>query len=184
MSKKTIAIIEATGNIGSGFAKKLAKGNYRLLLFAHESKKLNSLAEEIRMQTPTVDLDCMGCVAEASWEADIIISAVPPDEEQEMAKKIEPFANRKILVSISNEKNYSLINSKGIGETKRLQKLLPGTKVVKLFNISFDANGIQNLPFITGNDEETLKMVKEILGIAGFDRVQLIKHSASLQKFI
>jgi len=182
MSKKTIAIIEATGNIGSGFAKKLAKGNYRLLLFAHETKKLNSLAEEIRTQTPTADLDCMGCAAEASWEADIIISVVPLDEEKEMAKKIEPFANRKILVGISNEKNYSLINPKGISETKRLQKLLPGAKAVKLFNISFNANGIQNLPFVTGNDEETLKMVKEILEIAGFDHVQLINYSASLEK--
>src|SRR6266496_20532 len=182
MSTKTIAIIEATGNIGSGFAKKLAKGSYRLLLFAHESKKLNSLAEEIRTQTPTVDLDCMGCAAEASWEADIIISIVPLDEEREMAKKIEPFANRKSLVSISNEKNYNLINPKGIGETKRLQKLLPGAKVVKLFNMSFDTNGIKNLPFVIGNDEEALKMVKELLEIAGFDHVQLINYSAPLEK--
>src|SRR6266540_6154308 len=124
MSKKTIAIIEATGNIGSAIAKRLAKGNYRLLLFAHETKKLNSLAEEIKKQTPTADLDCMGCAADASWEADIIISAVPPNEEKEIISKIEPFANRKILISISSKKNYRLIISKAINEAKELQELL------------------------------------------------------------
>jgi 8-hydroxy-5-deazaflavin:NADPH oxidoreductase len=177
MSKKTIAIIEAAGNIGSAIAKRLAKGNYRLLLFAHETKKLNSLAEEIRSQTPTADIDCMGCAAEASWEADIIISAVRLSEQEEIVKKIEPFANRKILISIScNEKNYRLITSRAIRETKGLQKLLPGTKVVKLFNISFDTNGIHSLPFITGNDDEALQTVKEILEAADFDRVQLINQ--------
>jgi predicted dinucleotide-binding enzyme len=175
MSTKTIAIIEATGRIGAAIAKSLAKGDYRLLLFAHETKKLNSLAEQIRKQAPTADLDCMGCAADASWEADIIISAVLPNEEKEMVKKIELFANRKILISIaSNEKNYGVITSKAISDTKGLQKLLPGAKVVKLFTISFDTDGIQSPAFITGNNEEALQTVKEILTIAGFDHVQLI----------
>jgi predicted dinucleotide-binding enzyme len=182
MSKKTIAIIEATGNIGSAFAKRLAKCNYRLLLFAHEPKKLNSLAEEIRTQTPKADLDSMGCAAEASWEADIIISVVSLGEVKEMAKKIQPFANRKILISISNKKEYRLSKSQATHETEELQKLLPGTKVVNLFNISFDTEGIHSLPVITGNDEEALQTVKEILEIAGFEQVQLINQKTNNQK--
>ncbi len=172
MSKQTIAIIDANGSMGSIIAKSLAKGNYRLLLFGHETKKLNSLAEEIRKQTPIADVDCIACAADASWEADIIISAVSPDEEKEIAKKIEPFANRKILISISsNEEKHKLVASKAIKATKELQKLLPGAKAVKLFNISFATNGKQTPAFIAGNDEEALHTVKEILKLAGFDHI-------------
>ncbi len=177
MSKQTIAIIDASRNMGSVIAKSLAKGNYRLLLFAHETKKLNSLAEEIRKQTPKADVDCIACAADASWEADIIISTVSHNEEKEIAKKIESFANRKTLISISsNEENHRPGASKAIKATKELQKLLPGAKVVKLFNTSFATNGKQTPAFIAGNDEEALHTVKEILKLAGFDHILPINY--------
>jgi len=186
MSKKTIAIIGATGNRGSALAKRLAKGNYRLLLFAHEVKKLNSLAEEIRRQFKSADIDCMGCVADASWEADIIIlSAISPNEEKEITAKIERFANRKIVISINDPLDEKLdLISHGIAATKKLQKLLPGAKIAKLFNISFETNfsqplinGKQSAVFIGGNDEEALQAAEEILKMAGFAQVERINQS-------
>ena len=39
-TKKTIAIIGASGNMGSAIAKSLAKSPYRLLLFGKEEAKL------------------------------------------------------------------------------------------------------------------------------------------------
>ncbi|MEO5781727.1 MAG: hypothetical protein ABIQ07_00560 [Ginsengibacter sp.] len=39
-TKKTIAIIGASGNMGSAIAKSLAKSQYRLLLFGKEENKL------------------------------------------------------------------------------------------------------------------------------------------------
>jgi predicted dinucleotide-binding enzyme len=182
MSKKTIAIIGAAGTIGSVIAKSLAKGNYRLLLFEHETKSLDSLAREIRKQIPHADIDCMACAADASWEADIIISTVSLSQEKELAKKIEPFANRKILVSIPSK--YNVDESKAIEETKGLQKLLTGTNVVNLFNISYNTEGVQNPALITGNNDEVLKTVKEILKVAGFDHVHSVNYRLSLEKII
>ena len=189
MSKKTIVIIGATGNRGSAFAKSLAKENYRLLLFAHEAKKLNSLAEEIRKQTQSADIDCMGCAADASWEADIIIAIIPPDEEKETAGKIELFANRKIVISICDsldEKIYRL--SDAITATKELQQLLPGAKVAKLFNIPFDFNfpqpaiGGKKTPIlIGGSDEEALQAAEEILKMTGIDHAERINQHINKQ---
>jgi len=89
MAKKTIAIIGATSKMGSATAKIIAKANYRLLLFGYDRKKLNSLAEEIRITNPSVEIDCMDCAANASWEADIIIPAIPFSVQNEIAQKIQ-----------------------------------------------------------------------------------------------
>jgi short-subunit dehydrogenase len=39
-TKQTIAVIGATGNMGSAISKSLSKGNYRLLLGATDQEKL------------------------------------------------------------------------------------------------------------------------------------------------
>ncbi len=189
MSKKTIAIIGATGNMGSAIAKNLAKGNYRLLLLAHDAKKLNKLSKEIKSTTPSADIDCMGCEKDASWEADIIIPAVPFSAEKEIAEKIRQVANRKIVISISNPLNEtydSLVTSPGTSAAEELQKLLPGAKVVKAFNTSFAANfsqpvidGKRSDAFIAGDDEEAVQTVSEMVKIIGFNPVATNKLSAS-----
>jgi short-subunit dehydrogenase len=38
-TKQTIAVIGASGNMGSAISKSFAKGNNRLLLFANEKKR-------------------------------------------------------------------------------------------------------------------------------------------------
>src|SRR3712207_5931093 len=105
MATKTIAIIGATGKMGTALAKSLASGAYRLLLFASQKEKAEVLADEIRRQSPSADIDCAGCAADASWEADIIIPAVPYAAEKDVADKIRSFATRKIVVSLSNPMN-------------------------------------------------------------------------------
>ncbi|NCU03465.1 MAG: NAD(P)-binding domain-containing protein, partial [Chitinophagaceae bacterium] len=42
-TKRTIAILGASGNMGSAIAKALAKGNDRLLLISKEAEKLEAL---------------------------------------------------------------------------------------------------------------------------------------------
>jgi predicted dinucleotide-binding enzyme len=91
---KTIAIFGASGTTGSAIATSLAK-NYRLLLFAHEPTALARLERVIMEQVPGADIECMGCAADVTWEADVIISTVPLVQEEELASKIEPFTNEK-----------------------------------------------------------------------------------------
>ena len=104
-TKQTIAIIGATGNMGSAISKSLAKGNYRLLLKANDQEKLQALVQEIHGSNSSADVEGIECPKDASWEADIIIAAVPYEAEKEVAEKIREVANQKIVISITNPLN-------------------------------------------------------------------------------
>lgn len=152
VSTKTIAITGATGKIGTALSKNLARSNYRLLLFDHNEEKLSSLVQGIKNIVPSADIDFMNCLASASWEADIVIANVHGGNEEELAEKIEPFTNRKIVINFSDEE---------------LQKILPGATVV---NVSGDKGFLEpnEKLFINGNDDEAIETTADILKTAGF----------------
>lgn len=180
-TKKTIAIIGASGKMGSAIAKSLSKGNYRLLLIANHQEKVEQIIEEIKSENPSADVDSMGCPFDASWEADIIIPAVKYKIEKEVAEKIKQVATQKIVVSISNplNENYSgLITAPKESAAEELQNYLPDSKVVKAFNTVFSGDFFQPVidgklvdVFIAGNDEEALKTVSELVADAGFNPI-------------
>ena len=180
-TKQTIAIIGATGNMGSAISKSLSKGNYRLLLKSDDQEKLNKLAEQIRSTNNNADVETILCPAEASWEADIIVLAVPYQAEKEIAEKIKEVANQKVVVSIANPLNETydgLVTAPDTSAAEELQKLLPGSKVVKAFNTTFAADfsspvidGKQVDAFIAGNDEEALDTVKDMISTVGFNPI-------------
>jgi len=180
-TKQTIAIIGATGSMGSAISKSLSKGNYRLLLKSGDTDKLKKLSSEIKATHPSADLELMTCPTEASWEADIIILAVPFEAEKEITERIRDVANQKIVVSIANPLNQSfdgLVTRPGTSAAEELQKLLPNSKVVKAFNTTFAADfstpvidGKQVDAFIGGNDKEAVETVKELVSTAGFNPI-------------
>ena len=181
MARKTIAIIGATGKMGSALARSLSRGAYRLLLFSGQKEKAEALAGEIRKENPAADIECRLCPADASWEADIIIPAVPYAAEKELAQKISAFATRKIVVSISNPLNgdYSgLLTPSGNSAGEAMQQLLPDARVVKAFNTTYAAdfgqpsiNGQKVDSFIAGDDKESVETVMEMVRTAGFNPV-------------
>src|SRR5687767_2748873 len=187
--KQNIAVIGATGNMGSAISKSLAKGNYRLLLKANDQEKLNQLVSDIKSSNPTADVEAMVCPKDASWEADIIIAAVPYAAEKEVAEKIREVATQKIVVSISNPLNETydgLVTSPGTSAAEELQKLLPHSKVIKAFNTTFAADfsnpvidGKQVDAFIAGDDEEALETVSKIVSTAGFNPINAGKLAVS-----
>lgn len=176
MAKNTIAIIGATEQTGTAIAKNLARGDYRLLLFGHDNQQLTSLAEEIKTLNPKADLDCLSCLVDASWEADIIISAVPAGTEKEIAEKIREVATQKIVMIISDPAERSAGNhTSGCSAAEEIQKLLPDSKVVKTFNTTIAADFARAVAdghpidsFITGNDIEAVQTVTEIVSTAGY----------------
>lgn len=180
-TKQTIAIIGATGNMGSALAKSLAKGNYRLLLKSSRQEDLNKLVEAIKAETPDADIEGMACPREAGWEADVIIPAVPFEAQAEVAERIREVANQKIVVSIANPLNETYTGMVTPGDTsaaEELQKLLPHAKVIKAFNTTFAAdfvspviNGQQVDAFIAGNDTDALETVSELVKTAGFNPI-------------
>ena len=180
-TKQTITVIGATGNMGSAISKSLSKGNYRLLLCSDDKGKVREIINDIKRSNPSADAEVIDCSAQASWEADIIIAAVPFQAEKEVAEKIKEVANQKIVISIANPLNDTydgLLTSPDTSAAEELQKLLPNSKVIKAFNTSFAANfltpvinGKQADAFIAGNDEDALQIVSVLVGTAGFNPI-------------
>lgn len=181
ITKQTIAIIGAGGNMGSAIAKSIAGGNYRLLLFDRNPEQLGSLHEEILQDHPGADVELMNCPHESSWEADIIILAVPHGAEKELADKIRDVATQKIVISIANpiDEDFSeLITDPDTSAAEELQQWLPHSNVVKAFNTTFAADfkqpvidGKQVDTFIAGDDEKAIQTVTEMVEIAGFNPI-------------
>jgi len=179
--KQTIAVIGATGNMGSAILKSLSKGNYKLLLCANEQDKVQTLVQQIKLQNSSADVEAVDCSTEASWEADIIILALPYEAEKEVAEKIREMANQKIVISIANPLNSSyngLVTAVDTSAAEELQKLLPNSKVIKAFNTTFAADfttpvidGKQVDAFVAGNDEDALQTVSELVTTAGFNPI-------------
>ena len=180
-TKQTIAVIGATGNMGSAISKSLSKGNYRLLLCASQPQKGQALAAEIRQSHAAADVETLDCSVDASWEADIIIAAVPYGAEKDVAEKIKEVANQKIVISIANPLNETydgLVTPPDSSAAEELQKLLPQSKVVKAFNTTFAADfatpvidSKQVDAFVAGNDEEAVQTVVELVETAGFNPI-------------
>lgn len=179
-TKQTIAVIGATGNMGSAISKNLAKGNYRLLLCANDKEKLQSLTNDIK-KSATAEVESIECTANVSWEADIIIVAVPYQAESDVAGKIKQVANQKIVVSISNPLNSTyngLLTAPDTSAAEELQKLLPNSKVVKAFNTTFASDfatpviaGKQVDAFVAGSDAQSVQIVSELVKAAGFNPI-------------
>lgn len=177
----TIAVIGATGSMGSALSKSLSKGNFHLLLCANDQNKLQALVQEIQAVHPPAHVEALDCFRNASWEADIIILALPYQAEKEVAAQISEVASQKIVISIANPLNDSfsgLLTSPDSSAAEELQKLLPHSKVVKAFNTTFAADfsqpvidGKQVDAFIAGDDETALATVSELVQTAGFNPI-------------
>ncbi len=174
ITKQTIAIIGAGGSMGSAIAKSISGDNYRLLLFSNDISKVQSLAEEIRQAGSSSDIDERDCKHDACWEADIIILAVSYSMQKEVTEQIKDVATQKIVISTANPTNEVLGQLETSSETsaaEELQKLLPNSKIVKVFNTDFTQWTNQDDVFIAGKDEEALKTVSELVETAGFNPV-------------
>jgi NADPH-dependent F420 reductase len=178
MQRQTITIIGATGSMGSAISKSLSKGNYRLLLCSPDLDKVRMLTKEIKMLNPSAEVESLDCSHTASWEADVIILAVPYNAESEIASQIKEVSNQKIVISIANPMNETfdgLVTPADSSAAEELQKLLPNAKVVKAFNTTFAADfatpvidGKQVDSFLAGNDTDAVETVTELVKTAGF----------------
>jgi predicted dinucleotide-binding enzyme len=177
---KTIAIIGATGSMGSAIAKALsANSNYRLLLMSGDQNKL--VAQKLQLEKSGAEVYALSCAREASWEADIIIVATPYEAEKEVAEKIREVAIGKIVISISNPLNKAyceLVLSPDTSAAEELQKLLPNSKVVKTFNTTFSADFMTPAidsktadAFIAGNNGDAVSTVSELVQSVGFNPI-------------
>jgi 8-hydroxy-5-deazaflavin:NADPH oxidoreductase len=177
--KKTIAIIGAAGNMGSGIARNLAKAGHRILLAGRNQSSLNDLLATIKAATPKADVEVLDCSKEASWEADIIVPAVPYLEQAAVAIRIKDVVTGKIVISIANPLNETydgLVTEATTSAAEELAKLLPHSKIVKAFNTVFAADFTTPMVggktvdnFVAGDDEQAVTTVAELVKDAGFN---------------
>ncbi len=187
--KKAIAIIGAAGNMGSGLARNLAKAGYHILIAGNDQNKLNELVSGIKQDTPNADVEILDCSKEASWEADIIIPAIPFNAQNEAVSKIKDVVTGKIVISIANplNENYDgLVTNPDLSAAEELANLLPYSKIVKAFNTVFAADfaspiidGKTSDVFIAGDDDEAVATVTELVKDAGFNPLIAGKLSMS-----
>ena len=177
MAKKTIAIIGATEMMGTAIAKNLSKAGYRLLLIGDHDEKLQSLVAEIKHTVPSADIECLQCLIDASWEADIIVLALPWGVERKIAERIREVATQKIVIICSCQENHEQNNliTPRISTAEEVQRMLPHSKIVKTFNNTLAADisrciaaGEDIDSFIAGNDPDAVQTVREIISNAGF----------------
>ena len=177
--KQTIAIIGATGTMGSGITRSLAKAGHHILIAGRDKAKLNALLTNIKDLMSNADIDLLDCSREASWEADIIIPAVSYGIQAEVASRIKDVVTGKIVVSIANPLNGTydgLVTESTTSAAEELQKLLPHSKVVKAFNSVFAADfktpsigGKTVDSFVAGDDAQAVAIVATLVRDAGFN---------------
>lgn len=184
--KKTIAIIGATGRMGSVMAYAVAKAGYRTLITDHDQKdllaligKLPLLEGKIRVKLPHSDVGIVVEPKEACWEADIIIPAVPYGAQAAVASEIKEVVTGKIVISVINPFNQTfdgLLTPPTTSAAEELAALLPHSKVVKAFNTIFaevletpQLNGHAADVFVSGDDDEAVAQVMELVKDTGFN---------------
>jgi 8-hydroxy-5-deazaflavin:NADPH oxidoreductase len=179
MRKQSIAIIGAAGHMGSVIARNLAKAGHRLLLAGPKRDQLDELLASIRADTSDADVEILDCSHEASWEADVIIPAIPHAVQGDVAAKIKDVVTGKIVVSITNPLNATydgLVTGPMTSGAEELAVLLPHSKVVKAFNTVFAADfavpilGGKTVDcFIAGDDDQAVATVSQLVMDAGFN---------------
>ncbi len=194
--KKTIAIIGATGQMGSAMAYAIAKAGYRTLITDHDERdllaligKLPFLEGKIRLKAPQSDVGIVVEPKEASWEADIIIPTVPYQAQAEVATEIKDVVTGKIVISVVNPLNQTLnglLTPPTISAAEELAALLPHSNVVKAFNTVFaldfevpKTNGQAVDVFVAGDNDEAVSQVMSLVKDTGFNPLCAGKLSMS-----
>lgn len=151
--KKSIAIIGATEKNGKDLAIQLSQCPFDLLLISNNIEALDHLSEKIKASPSKAEINFIECVKDGCWEADIIILAVPHNDEKMMAEMMREVATQKIIVDFSNEENAG----------NELCSILPYSKLVK---VSGDFASKEIL--INGDDNTANKEISEIFIQAGY----------------
>ena len=151
--KKTIAIVGATEKEGRRITNQFACMPYRLLLVSNKTNELEELTNLVLEKYPEAEVEKLECVKDGCWEADIIILAVAPEENQKVAGLIKEVATQKIVVEISDEEK----------DSNELRKILPYSKLVSV------SGNLQVKEVLISGDDDTVNVeIKQIFNQAGY----------------
>jgi short-subunit dehydrogenase len=165
ITKQTIAIIGSSSNIGASIAKRLCRGNYRLLLFEEKSEEAETLSNDICSSVEGADVEFLACKHLASWEADVIIISKQMDSLKEISNEIKEVATQKI-VAVMQE-------AAGNNELKKEEAYFPNSKLVGIYPSASEPDAI----ILYSKHTEALDIIRVILSHSGFKVVQKELHT-------
>jgi predicted dinucleotide-binding enzyme len=183
----TIAIIGAVGNMGASIALGLATAGYRVLLTDdirnHPLRymKLSWMERRIRSKVPQGEVEMAVSRREASWEADIIIPAVPTAEQAGVASRIKDVVTGKVIISLGsplNTTHNTLVTAPAIRAPEVLAPLLPHSRIVSVVSPintprpgEQHGQGVRTDVLVAGNDQGSVETVMQLVEDAGFHPV-------------
>jgi len=151
--KKTIAIVGATEKEGIRIANQFACMPYRFLFISNKIIELEEITNNILEKNPHAEIEIIECVKDGCWEADIIILAVPAEQNQKVAGLIKEVATQKIVVEISDKEK----------DVNELRTILPYSKLVRV-----SGNFQLKEMVIDGEDNTVNEEIKKIFKQAGY----------------
>ncbi|MCB2411034.1 hypothetical protein [Hymenobacter lucidus] len=98
----TVAILGAAGPTGQALATHIAGHSCSLRLFDLDEAGAEQLAQQLKHAAPHADVEALGCPATASWEADLIVLALPLAGQVDAARQIAPYVTQKTVCSVGN----------------------------------------------------------------------------------
>ena len=104
----TVAILGAASPTGQALAMSLVGRPFTLRLYDQDEGAAERLAQQLKQRAPLADVEAMACSATASWEADIVILALPLAAQADAAQRIAPFVTRKTVYSAGDASPFDL----------------------------------------------------------------------------
>jgi len=167
-----IAVIGASGTVGSRLVRRLLDHNYAVHAFDMQRLQLDVLSTGDPLLTVHED------ALSAAQAADVIILAVPYEAEQDLASRIGDTLGNKIVVSITNPLTTTLddvVTPHDESAAEHLASLMPHAKVVKAFNsLSAAAFDVAETgrplfdTFVASDHRAAAKVIEDIIASIGF----------------
>lgn len=170
-----VGIIGA-GNMGSGFARCIAKAGHDVLLTSRDLARAEKIADQIGLKVKAIPH------AELGNRADILIAATPAPQSLQAIRNCGDIRG-KIIIDIANPINADFSGlTVGLSTSfaEELAKSLPEVKVVKAFNTvfaqvlhetsKFDRSN-RATTYYCGDDEEAKKSVRQLIEGMGFEAI-------------
>jgi len=179
---KTIAIIDATSEMGAAIAGSLMPySTYEVLLFSEERSELATPRKKVNDDGEDVIVWSTDELREKARSADVFILATDSTDEGKFAERIREVAVGKVVISTSNAMVDAYYHGRAFEKTssaEELQKLLPHSRVVKAFNTFFPTDFVMQSKgreradvFIAGNNGNAVEMACELVTCIGFNPV-------------
>ena len=170
-------LIIGAGNMGRGIATRALAGKNTVTIHDEHGAKAQGLATELGAAVA-------GDPRDAIAASDVVVIATPYAASLDVARRLGPALERKVIIDISNPLNETytgLVTPPGTSAAEEIRKLLPrSVKLVKAFNTTFAGTliagqvaGQQLDVFLAGDDDAAKATVAGFVKAGGLNAVDV-----------